>query len=138
LRTDGFEVPAGGRAEICRFLVDLLDEKDGQREASRGPELVTGRGSSGSGGANMPTLEECGVDLTQMAMDGLLDPVTGRDDEIRSCLRTLLRRRKNNVCLLGDPGVGKVRNRRSGSSEKTARSEKEKKKKNNGWMIRIG
>lgn len=54
-------------------------------------------------------LEDCGVDLTQQARDGQLDPVFGRDEEIRSCLRTLLRRRKNCVCLIGDPGVGKVR-----------------------------
>jgi ATP-dependent Clp protease ATP-binding subunit ClpC len=53
-------------------------------------------------------LSECGTDLTQLAADGLLDPVYGRDAEIRSCLRTLIRRRKNNVCLVGDAGVGKT------------------------------
>jgi len=68
-------------------------------------ELVTGLDSNGK----TPTLKECGTDLTQLAADGLLDPVTGRDDEIRSALRTLIRRRKNNVCLVGDAGVGKVR-----------------------------
>jgi ATP-dependent Clp protease ATP-binding subunit ClpC len=71
-------------------------------------ELVTGGGSSSSSSSttSTPTLAECGVDLTEQARDGLLDPVYGREMEIRACLRTLLRRRKNNVCLIGDPGVG--------------------------------
>jgi ATP-dependent Clp protease ATP-binding subunit ClpC len=66
--------------------------------------LVTGKG----GNSKTPTLAECGTDLTQQAADGLLDPVYGRDKEIRSCIRTLIRRRKNNVCLIGDAGVGKT------------------------------
>jgi hypothetical protein len=65
-------------------------------------ELVTGASSS----SKTPTLAECGVDLTEQARDGLLDPVHGREAEIRACMRTLLRRRKNNAVLLGDPGVG--------------------------------
>ena len=55
------------------------------------------------------TLNDVGVDMTQMALDGKLDMVFGREKEIRSALRTLGRRRKNNPCLIGDPGVGKVR-----------------------------
>lgn len=62
-------------------------------------ELVAAGG--GSSGSKTPTLQECGVDLTQQARAGQLDPVYGRDDEIRSCLRTLVRRRKNNPCLIG-------------------------------------
>jgi ATP-dependent Clp protease ATP-binding subunit ClpC len=54
------------------------------------------------------TLSEVGVDLTQMALEGKIDMVFGRDDEIRAALRTLGRRRKNNPCLIGDPGVGKT------------------------------
>ena len=49
-----------------------------------------------------------GRDLSQMADDGLLDPVIGRDREIARILRILTRRRKNNPCLIGDPGVGKT------------------------------
>jgi len=48
------------------------------------------------------------VDLTQMAVEGKLDRVYGRDKEIVMALRTLGRRRKNNPCLIGDPGVGKT------------------------------
>jgi len=57
---------------------------------------------------NTATLDKVGVDLTQMALDGKLDVVYGRDNEIRMALRTLCRRRKNNPYLIGDPGVGKI------------------------------
>lgn len=83
-------------ADFCRTVIDSLEN---------GPELVTG---ISGGSSKSPTLDSVGVDLTQQAQDGLLDPVFGRDDEIRSCMRTLLRRRKNCVCLIGDAGVGKT------------------------------
>jgi ATP-dependent Clp protease ATP-binding subunit ClpA len=67
-------------------------------------DLVTGLGST----AGTKTLDELGVDLTAQAKDGLLDIVQGRDKEIVSCIRTLVRRRKNNVCLVGEAGVGKT------------------------------
>ena len=47
-------------------------------------------------------------DLTQEAMAGKLDPVIGRDDEIRRVMQVLSRRRKNNPALIGEPGVGKT------------------------------
>lgn len=62
----------------------------------------------GGGSTKANTLDEVGVDLTQMAVEGKLDRVFGRDAEIKMALRTLGRRRKNNPCLIGDPGVGKV------------------------------
>uniref|UniRef100_A0A7S3Q7P1 Clp R domain-containing protein n=2 Tax=Chaetoceros debilis TaxID=122233 RepID=A0A7S3Q7P1_9STRA len=62
----------------------------------------------GGGSTKTNTLEEVGVDLTQMAVEGRLDKVYGRDKEIVMALRTLGRRRKNNPCLIGDPGVGKT------------------------------
>merc|ERR1711975_5414 len=49
-----------------------------------------------------------GRDLTQAALDGKLDPVIGRDDEIRRAVQILSRRTKNNPILLGEPGVGKT------------------------------
>lgn len=52
-------------------------------------------------------LEKYGIDLTQRAKDGKLDPVIGRDDIIRRTLQVLSRRTKNNPVLIGDPGVGK-------------------------------
>ncbi len=53
-------------------------------------------------------LEKYGIDLTQRAADGKLDPVIGRDEEIRRAIQILLRRTKNNPVLIGDPGVGKT------------------------------
>ena len=55
-----------------------------------------------SSNTNLTLLEQYGTDLTQMAKDGELDIVHGREEEIQSCLRILLRRRKNNVCLIGE------------------------------------
>ena len=54
------------------------------------------------------TLEKYGKDLTEMARQGKLDPVIGRDDEIRRCIQILSRRTKNNPVLIGEPGVGKT------------------------------
>ena len=55
-----------------------------------------------------PTLDQYGRDLTEMAREGRLDPVVGRDDEIEQTLEVLSRRTKNNPVLIGDPGVGKT------------------------------
>jgi ATP-dependent Clp protease ATP-binding subunit ClpB len=53
-------------------------------------------------------LEKFGVDFTARAAQGKLDPVIGRDDEIRRAIQILSRRTKNNPVLIGDPGVGKT------------------------------
>lgn len=64
--------------------------------------------SSESGDSSFDALNKYGVDLTQQARDGKLDPVIGRDDEIRRAIRVLSRRTKNNPILVGEPGVGKT------------------------------
>ena len=53
-------------------------------------------------------LRKYGKDLTELAKTGKLDPVIGRDDEIRRCIQILARRTKNNPVLIGEPGVGKT------------------------------
>ena len=53
-------------------------------------------------------LDQYGIDLTKLAKQNILDPVIGRDDEIRQTLQILSRRRKNNPMLIGEAGVGKV------------------------------
>ena len=53
-------------------------------------------------------LTKYGVNLTKMAADGELERVIGREDEIQQAIQILSRRRKNNPCLIGDPGVGKL------------------------------
>ncbi len=54
------------------------------------------------------TMDELGRDLTQLAREGKLDPVIGRDQEIQRVIQILSRRTKNNPCLIGEPGVGKT------------------------------
>ncbi|MCK4963926.1 MAG: AAA family ATPase, partial [Dehalococcoidia bacterium] len=55
-----------------------------------------------------PTLDQIGVDLTEAARKGKLDPVIGRNNEIERLIQILSRRTKNNPCLIGEPGVGKT------------------------------
>ncbi|MFN3729245.1 MAG: ATP-dependent Clp protease ATP-binding subunit [Fimbriimonadaceae bacterium] len=67
--------------------------------------------SSQSGGSSSPktqTLDEFGRDLTELAREGKLDPVVGRQNEIDRVMQILCRRTKNNPCLIGEPGVGKT------------------------------
>ena len=68
---------------------------------------VSGGGSS-QGRTKTPTLDEFGSNLTQMAADGKLDPVVGRQKEIERVIQILGRRTKNNPVLIGEPGVGKT------------------------------
>ncbi|MEX0817674.1 MAG: ATP-dependent chaperone ClpB [Gaiellales bacterium] len=70
----------------------------------RGSQRVTSQDPEGS----YQALEKFGRDLTELAEEGKLDPVIGRDDEIRRVMQVLSRRTKNNPVLIGDPGVGKT------------------------------
>src|SRR3954452_20596886 len=73
-------------------------------EAVRGPHRVTDQSPEDK----YQALQKFGRDLTQAAEDGKLDPVIGRDDEIRRVIQVLSRRTKNNPVLIGEPGVGKT------------------------------
>ena len=59
-------------------------------------------------GSTTPTLDEYSDNLSQKSLDGELDPIVGREDEIYNVIRVLARRRKNNPVLIGEPGVGKT------------------------------
>ena len=63
---------------------------------------------SNNADSNLENLEKFGIDLTKKAMDGELDPVIGRDEEIERMMQILIRKTKNNPILLGEPGVGKT------------------------------
>jgi ATP-dependent Clp protease ATP-binding subunit ClpC len=69
-------------------------------------EVAAGSGSKGS--TKTPTLDEFGSNLTQLAAEGKLDPVVGRQNEIERVVQILGRRTKNNPVLIGEPGVGKT------------------------------
>jgi ATP-dependent Clp protease ATP-binding subunit ClpC len=71
-------------------------------------EVSSGGGGGSGGRTKTPTLDEFGSNLTQMAVDGKLDPVVGRQKEIERVIQILGRRTKNNPVLIGEPGVGKT------------------------------
>ena len=78
------------------LLQALKEVRGSHRVTSQNPE------------ENFAALEKYGQDLTQRARDGKIDPVIGRDDEIRRVIQVLSRRTKNNPVLIGEPGVGKT------------------------------
>ncbi|HTX64880.1 MAG TPA: ATP-dependent chaperone ClpB, partial [Opitutaceae bacterium] len=80
----------------AKVLQALREVRGSQRVTSDNPE------------ATYQALEKYGVDLVQQARAGRLDPVIGRDDEIRRTIRILSRKTKNNPVLIGEPGVGKT------------------------------
>ncbi len=92
--------PAGVEARLDVTREQVLDAlrqvRGSHRVTSQNPEET------------FQSLEKYGRDLTQEALDGKLDPVIGRDEEIRRVIQVLSRRRKNNPVLIGEPGVGKT------------------------------
>jgi len=94
-------------AETSPIFKDLHIERDRVMQALRevrGSQRVT----SPNPEATYEALEKYGRDLTKMASFGKLDPVIGRDEEIRRVVQVLSRRTKNNPVLIGEPGVGKT------------------------------
>ena len=79
-----------------QLLAALAEVRGGQRVTSQDPE------------GSYQALEKYGRDLTSLAESGKLDPVIGRDEEIRRTIQVLSRRTKNNPVLIGEPGVGKT------------------------------
>jgi ATP-dependent Clp protease ATP-binding subunit ClpB len=79
-----------------RFLTTLTEVRGNQRVTSGNPE------------ASYEALEKYGRDLVKMARSDKLDPVIGRDEEVRRVIRVLSRKTKNNPVLIGEPGVGKT------------------------------
>src|SRR5579884_3247887 len=80
----------------ARLMSALQDVRGNQRVTTQNPE------------ATYEALERYGRDLTQLGREDKLDPVIGRDDEIRRVIQVLSRRTKNNPVLIGEPGVGKT------------------------------
>ena len=88
---------------VSRIYFELLAAM-GEDTAAHRDDLQ----QAGAQGEHRGALEQYSRDLTQMAFDGKLDPVIGREDEIRRVVQILSRRTKNNPCLIGEPGVGKT------------------------------
>ena len=90
---------------IQKLYIDLLSAMGEDAPVVR-EDFQGGRGARHSNAT--PTLDEYSRNLTQMAREGKLDPVIGREQEIRRLIQILSRRTKNNPCLIGEPGVGKT------------------------------
>jgi ATP-dependent Clp protease ATP-binding subunit ClpB len=93
-------------AEKSSGVSDLLPDRDEIATASA--EVYSQRITSPDPESTLESLEKFGQDLTADAEAGKLDPVIGRDEEIRRVIQVLSRRTKNNPVLIGDPGVGKT------------------------------
>ena len=89
--------------ETLGKYVDLMELRK-NLEAMRGGKSI----ESQTDDEKLESLEKYGVDLTQKAREGKLDPVIGRDEEIQRTMQILIRKTKNNPILLGEPGVGKT------------------------------
>ena len=95
-RSPAGQALARGGVEVSAVLEALKDIRGGQRITDDSPE------------DKYQALEKFARDLVELARDGKLDPVIGRDDEIRRVIQVLSRRTKNNPVLIGEPGVGKT------------------------------
>ena len=88
--------------KIYNEIINVINETEDISQ-----DKGTNKGEKGSFNST-PTLNQFGEDLTKKAVDGKLDPVIGRNEEIQRVIQILSRRTKNNPCLIGEPGVGKT------------------------------
>ncbi|WP_428028702.1 ATP-dependent Clp protease ATP-binding subunit, partial [Arcobacter sp.] len=89
--------------DVLGKYIDLREAKK-ELEAIRGGSVI----DSASGDENLEAIEKYGIDLNKQAIDGKLDPVIGRDEQIQRMMQILIRKTKNNPILLGEPGTGKT------------------------------
>lgn len=106
-----------GEVNICHLVCALASDGDSDVTAllkkygitkNKAEGLYMAYTNSAEGDEKKQTLEKYGQDLTAKAKEGKLDPVIGRDEEIRRVVEILSRRKKNNPVLIGEPGVGKT------------------------------
>ena len=88
---------------IQKLYIDVLSAMGEDAPANKEDLMKTSKGKG-----NTPTLDSYSRDLTELAEQGKLDPVIGRESEIKRLIQILSRRTKNNPCLIGEPGVGKT------------------------------
>ncbi|EJQ0569473.1 AAA family ATPase [Listeria innocua] len=100
------EFPGAGGSpfdDIFRQLSGAANQASREQQSQRNAQVQTQTGGAGNG-----LLDEFGTNLTDMAKNDQLDPVIGRDKEIKRVIEILNRRNKNNPALIGEPGVGKT------------------------------
>lgn len=89
------------------MLIDDMNKRLMNSADSSSDDDYSG-GEEGDGKSGSSVIEKYGKDLTKLAKEGRIDPVIGRKEEIERVIEILLRRTKNNPCLIGEPGVGKT------------------------------
>jgi len=95
--------------EPISSLLNALEEGIGQGFEDMGDNpFFANKKQAGKSESSTPALDFFGIDLTQEAQNGKIDPIIGRDSEIERLISVLNRKTKNNPCLVGDPGVGKT------------------------------
>lgn len=94
--------------DLDRLTDDIEDNFEGDDNSNFSNALSGSQSAGNNQPTKTPTLDSVGVDLNQRAREGQLDPVIGRDREIKRVVQILSRRTKNNPVLVGDPGVGKT------------------------------
>lgn len=90
--------------KIYNEIVKVINEDENASNKNQTKATAKNNGSFNS----TPTLNQFGTDLTKQALEGKLDPIVGRKEEIERVIQILSRRTKNNPCLIGEPGVGKT------------------------------
>lgn len=100
----------GIAAQILESIGISLNDIEGDiiQQISGDEKVGVKKGMSGVKKGNTPNLDQYGRDLTEMAVEGKLDPIIGREKETERVIQILSRRTKNNPVLIGDPGVGKT------------------------------
>ncbi|MCD6174999.1 MAG: ATP-dependent chaperone ClpB [Planctomycetes bacterium] len=96
IKSDAKEILSVNSIDVERITKAIEEIRGGEKVTDENPE------------SKYKALERYGIDLLDMARQGKLDPVIGRDEEIRRCMQVLNRRTKNNPVLIGEPGVGKT------------------------------
>ena len=96
IKSDAKEILSVNSIDVEQITKAIKEIRGGSKVTDENPE------------SKYKALERYGIDLLEMARKGKLDPVIGRDEEIRRCMQVLNRRTKNNPVLIGEPGVGKT------------------------------
>ncbi|MEA3417908.1 MAG: AAA family ATPase, partial [Campylobacterota bacterium] len=106
LAVDSWLIANSGESFIKDVIGKYVDISEFKKtlESIRGGKQI----ESQSGDETLEALDQYGIDLNQKALDGELDPVIGRDEEVQRMMQILIRKTKNNPILIGEPGTGKT------------------------------
>lgn len=102
-----YQILLSAEANIQKIFMDIITTTGGDVTAAKN-DLIASRSRNKRNASQTPVLDQYARDLNQCAIEGKIDPVLNREDEISNVIEILSRRTKNNPCLTGEPGVGKT------------------------------